>query len=74
MAIYNVNQRVEATIEKIFPFGVFVRLPDGTEAYIRRRELDLDADVDPGQVVHKEERSMLLLYPLTVSISNSAAG
>jgi small subunit ribosomal protein S1 len=47
------NRTVSATVEQIYPFGVFVRLQDGTPAYIRRRELGLDADVDPSQVVHE---------------------
>lgn len=53
MGKYQINQQVEAIIERILPFGVFVRLNDGTEAYIRRRELDLNADVDPLQVVQE---------------------
>jgi len=50
------GQRVVATVEQILPFGVFVRLDDGTRAYIRRRELDLDADVEPTQVVREGDQ------------------
>ncbi len=53
MCKYQLHQRVEAIVESIQPYGVFVRLADGTRAYIRRRELDLDADVDPARVVCK---------------------
>lgn len=53
MAIYTVNQEVLTTVERVLPFGIFVRLPDGTVGYIRRRELDLDADAEPAQVTHK---------------------
>lgn len=38
------EQIVTCTIERILPFGVFVRLEDGTEGYIRRRELSLSGD------------------------------
>lgn len=53
---YSIKQRVQATVEQILPFGVFARLDDGTRAYIRRRELDLDADVEPSKVVRQGER------------------
>ena len=40
------------TIEGVFPFGVFVRLTDGTKAYIRKRELSLSGDQEPDSLVH----------------------
>ena len=46
------SEVLDVTVEQIFPFGVFVRLPDGTQGYIRRRELALDADVNPTEVTH----------------------
>jgi len=51
MCKYQLHQQVEAIVESIQPYGVFVRLDAKTRAYIRRRELDLDADVDPARVV-----------------------
>jgi signal transduction histidine kinase/predicted RNA-binding protein with RPS1 domain/DNA-binding response OmpR family regulator len=45
------SKRVVVKVEQIFPFGVFVRLQDGTEGYIRRRELAWGKDVDPRQLV-----------------------
>lgn len=56
MTSFKVDQLVEATVERILPFGVFVRLDDGAQAYIRLRELDLDADVDPHSVVAGGEK------------------
>jgi signal transduction histidine kinase/predicted RNA-binding protein with RPS1 domain/DNA-binding response OmpR family regulator len=50
---YVIDQYVNVTVERVLPFGVFVRLPDGTPGYIRRRELDLDADVAPSLVVRE---------------------
>lgn len=50
---YRVNQIVSARVERIFPFGIFVLLPDGTQAYVRRRELTQSGTVDPQQVVSK---------------------
>lgn len=61
---YQVDQRVEAVVERILPFGVFARLDDGTAAYIRRRELDLDADADPGQVVQIGRRIAAIVIDL----------
>lgn len=34
------------TIERILPFGVFVRLEDGATGYIRRREMSLSGDAE----------------------------
>ena len=48
---YSVGQWVTATVEKVLPYGVFVRLADGTRAYIRRRELSLEGDKHPQEVV-----------------------
>ncbi len=50
---YRLNQVVSARVERIFPFGVFVLLPDGTPGYVRRRELTLAGTIDPQQVVSK---------------------
>lgn len=41
---YVVGERVLAVIDGIFPFGVFVRLEDGSPGYIRLRELSLEGD------------------------------
>jgi len=56
MCKYQLHQQVEAIVESIQPYGVFVRLADGTRAYIRRRELDLDQDVEPARVVRKGDK------------------
>lgn len=53
---YKINQQVDVTIERVLPFGVFVRLPNGTSGYIRRRELDLDADVEPSEIVQDGQK------------------
>ncbi len=62
---YKVNQIVSARVERIFPFGVFVLLPDGTQAYIRRRELTQAGTADPQQVVSKGQtiKAMVLALP-----------
>jgi len=46
---------MNVVVERIFPFGAFVRLPDGREGYIRQRELALDADADPKSVIREGE-------------------
>lgn len=43
-------ERLDVTVERILPFGVFVRLPDGRHGYIRKRELGLDPDIEPSQI------------------------
>jgi signal transduction histidine kinase/DNA-binding response OmpR family regulator/predicted RNA-binding protein with RPS1 domain len=48
---YIVGQRVVGKVEQILPFGIFVRLEDGTRAYIRRRELSWARDVEPSKLV-----------------------
>lgn len=42
---------ITVIVERVHPFGVFVRLQDGTRGYIRRRELTLSGDIDPHDVV-----------------------
>ena len=42
---------VTCTVDSVHPFGVFVHLPDGTKAYIRRREMTLDGVDDPRDLV-----------------------
>lgn len=41
---YRVGDRVRCVIDGIFPFGVFVRLDDGSFGYIRLRDLSLTGD------------------------------
>jgi signal transduction histidine kinase/DNA-binding response OmpR family regulator/predicted RNA-binding protein with RPS1 domain len=50
---YRLSQVVSARVERVFPFGAFVRLDDGTQAYVRQRELTQAGDLDPRQVVSK---------------------
>ena len=50
------SQALEVTVERVLPFGIFVRLPDGSPGYIRRRELDLDADVEPAEILQVGEK------------------
>lgn len=52
---YSQGQRVAAEVTSVFPFGVFARLPDGTTAYIRRRELSAEGNVEPRKVVSRGE-------------------
>ena len=44
MTLYKTGQRVQCIVEKIYPFGVFVRLGhnNGAKGYIRRRDMDWD--------------------------------
>lgn len=50
---YTVGQSVHVVVDKVFPFGVFVRLADGTSAYIRRRELSWASSLEPREFVHE---------------------
>lgn len=62
--MYARGQRVAATVERILPFGVFVRLPDGTPGYIRRRELSLSGDLEPSRVVGEGQRLQAVVTTL----------
>ena len=44
---YSVGQRVAGTVERLFSYGIYMMLDDGTRGYIRRRELSWLSDVDP---------------------------
>jgi len=52
-------------VEKLLPYGVFVRLSDDTRAYIRRRELSPEGDADPRQIVSQGEviRAVVVALP-----------
>ncbi|HRV95192.1 MAG TPA: S1 RNA-binding domain-containing protein [Anaerolineae bacterium] len=47
---YAVGQHVAGKVEKLLPYGVFIRLDDGTQAYIRRREVTWAGNIDPRHV------------------------
>lgn len=44
---------LDCQVESVLPFGVFVRLKNGDKGYIRRRELTLSGDQDPGELFIK---------------------
>lgn len=48
--VYRVGQQVTGSVQKLLPYGLFVRLTDGTRAYVRRRELGWDSSIDPRTV------------------------
>lgn len=52
--MYSKGQRVAATVKSILSFSVFVRLEDGTCAYIRRGQLTLSDDRDPCDAISEE--------------------
>jgi len=58
------GKQVTVTVERIFPFGVFVRLKDGREGYIRRRELSLAGDADPQEVVSPGQQIEAIILEL----------
>lgn len=61
---YRKGEKVSGRVDKILPFGVFVRLKDGTRAYIRRRELSWEGDITPSQLVSLgEELAGIVIDP-----------
>lgn len=48
---YRVGQAVTARVDQVFHFGVFVRLPDDTRAYVRKRELTREGDLNPYETL-----------------------
>ena len=61
---YVVGQRVTGTVEQVLSFGVFVVLECGTRAYIRRRELSLDRDVAPREIVTEGQEIEAIVHEL----------
>jgi signal transduction histidine kinase/predicted RNA-binding protein with RPS1 domain/ActR/RegA family two-component response regulator len=53
---FRIGQVLNVTVKEVFPFGVFVEADDGTQAYIRQRELTLARTVDPRAVVAEGDR------------------
>jgi signal transduction histidine kinase/predicted RNA-binding protein with RPS1 domain/FixJ family two-component response regulator len=58
------GQRVVGTVEKLFRYGLFVSLDDGTRAYIRRRELSWSGNVDPREGWHKGDTIEGIVFKL----------
>jgi len=63
---YQIDQVVVARVEQVFPFGVFVCLPDGTRAYVRKRELTQARNLDPRQVVSEGQEIKAVVIALAV--------
>jgi len=60
--LVQLGQSVDCAVERVFPFGVFVRLDNGVAGFIRQSELTLATDIDPrrvlidGQPLHRGRR------------------
>lgn len=52
---YQVGERLRGRVEKVLPYGIFVRLNDDTPAYIRRRELTWAGNIDPRELYRAGE-------------------
>ena len=61
---YSVGQQVTGEVERLFPYGVFVRLADGAQAYIRRRELSLEGNIDPRLIVSQGQMVQAVIVAL----------
>lgn len=61
---YQIDQVVVARVEQVFHFGVFVCLPDGTRAYVRKRELTQARNLDPRQVVSEGQEIRAVVIAL----------
>jgi len=62
--VYQINQVVKARVEQILPFGIFVCLPGGDQAYVRRRELTQAGNLDPRQVVSEGQEIQAVVVAL----------
>ena len=54
--VFSLEERVTATVEKRYPYGLFVRLDDRVRGYIRRREASLSGDIDADTLFQSGER------------------
>jgi signal transduction histidine kinase/predicted RNA-binding protein with RPS1 domain len=59
-----IGEVVVGTVEQVHPFGVFVRLADGSKGYIRRRQLSLSGDLDPRVVVKEGDQIKVVVVEL----------
>jgi len=64
---YTIGQQVVGKVERVLPYGVFVCLADGTRAYIRRRELSFERNVDPSEIVSEGEAIQAVIVALPKS-------
>lgn len=63
---------IPCEVEDIFPFGVFVRMPNGKRGYIRRRELTLSGDKDPRNEVNVGQLLQAVLMQAEVTASDKS--
>lgn len=62
--VYNVGQIVSGRVDRVFPFGIFIQLEGNVRAYIRRRELSLEGDIDPGALVTEGQEIQAVVLQL----------
>jgi ribosomal protein S1 len=48
---YQIGQTVIVRVERVYPFGVLVRLPDGTPGHVPWRDVTRAGHWDPAKVV-----------------------
>jgi ribosomal protein S1 len=63
---YEVGQSVTVRVERVYPFGVFVRLPDGTPGYVRWRDLTRGGHWDPAKLVAVGQEAQAVVVELPV--------
>lgn len=61
---YEVGQTVTVRVERVLPFGVLVRLPDGTPGYIRGREMRVGGHWDPAKMLAVDQQVAAVVVAL----------
>jgi len=67
---YAIGQQVTGKVYKRFRYGIFVRLDDGSQAYIRRREMSWEGDIDPRKLVQTGQEIKAVVLDLGESDRN----
>jgi signal transduction histidine kinase/predicted RNA-binding protein with RPS1 domain len=64
---YVEGQRVVGEAERLFSYGLFVKLSNGVRAYIRRRELSWAGNIDPRDLWQKGDKIEAIILKLARS-------
>jgi signal transduction histidine kinase/ActR/RegA family two-component response regulator/predicted RNA-binding protein with RPS1 domain len=56
------KQYIVVTVEKLLPYGVFVRLENGKRGYIRRREMSWEGNLDPRRLVQENQKLEAVVF------------
>ena len=66
MTAHYIGERVSGTVDHVYPFGAFITLGNGTQAYIHRREIGLDPNPDAQNLLRAGQHVQAMVVSLPI--------